>query len=645
MGIHFSKGDIRMTERSKHRSIEFYEAARIRTEMFLGSRELHTEDVLNFDGKELKIESFTWVPALWTCLRELIDNAVDELIAHGHGDTMRVSYNPETMVFTVEDSGHGLPIDEIKEVGKGPAASIMLARAFSGDNFDADRESMAGMNGVGASMVNFTAEYFELEVYGRLKDGTHKKLTQRWEEGIYRKKPIHKTRGPHVIRGSKSKSGTKITFKPSAQVYAKMELPEEFVLGRLWDIAVTNPKLRIFYNGKRLQLHSGRDQIKTTYFYDKKVSVVTVKDGDFKADFYLIPGFTEKEGHVHTLVNNIPTFRGGTHVDAFNTYFYTRAMTELEKHAKRAKVKLRRDDVSNGLLVYGIVRMQDPTFDSQTKTYMIKEVNHHFKAGFDPFLVGLAFRRNPQWVEGVIAAAKHRTEKKEEREVNKEQRKRAKTKIAKLSDANSRIRRNCILFLMEGDSAISNFPSASDPEIHGFLPLRGKIMNVFGITPRKAMTSEALLDIMTAIGLKMGEKPEDLRYGKIYIAADEDEDGKNIVALLVNFFYRFWPDLFRGSEPIVYKFSTPFVILSKGKQRKYVYADDYDDFQSNIEKYKGWDVRRAKGLGSLEPEDWEHALKKPVVVPLMDDGEMKETLDLIFNNARADDRKEWLADV
>ena len=170
-------------------------------------------------------------------------------------------------------------------------------------------------------------------------------------------------------------------------------------------------------------------------------------------------------------------------------------------------------------------------------------------------------------------------------------------------------------------------------------------MNVFGITPRKAMTSEALLDIMTAIGLKMGEKPEDLRYGKIYIAADEDEDGKNIVALLVNFFYRFWPDLFRGSEPIVYKFSTPFVILSKGKQRKYVYADDYDDFQSNIEKYKGWDVRRAKGLGSLEPEDWEHALKKPVVVPLMDDGEMKETLDLIFNNARADDRKEWLADV
>lgn len=633
-----------MTERSNHRSIEFYEAARIRTEMFLGSRELHTEDVLNYDGKDLKIDSFTWVPALWTCLREIIDNAVDELIAHGHGDTIRVSYDIMNMVFTVEDNGHGLPIDEIKSVGKGPAASIMLARAFSGDNFDDDRASMAGMNGVGASMVNFTSEYFELEVYGKVKSGPHKKFTQRWDEGVYGGKPIHKTKGPHVIRGSKSKSGTKITFKPSAKVYAKMELPEEFVIGRLWDIAVTNPKLRVFYNGKRLQLHAGRDQIKTTYFYDKKVSVVTVKDGDFNADFYLIPGFTEKDGHVHTLVNNIPTFRGGTHVDAFNTHFYTKALAELEKHAKRAKVKLRRDDISNGLLVYGIVRMQDPTFDSQTKTNLIKEVNNHFKTGFDPFLVGSAFRRNPSWVEGVIAAAQRRTEKKEQKEVNQEQRKRSKTKIAKLSDANSRIRRNCILFLMEGDSAISNFPPASDPEIHGYMPLRGKIMNVHGITARKAMTSEALLDIMTAMGLKVGEKPVDLRYGKVFVTPDEDEDGKNIAALIFMFFYRFWPEMYEGPAPVVYKFNTPFVILSKGKQRKYIYAEDYEEFQRNLEKYKGWDIRRAKGLGSLEPEDWEYALKHPNVVPILNDGKLGEVFDLIFNTARADDRKEWLAD-
>ena len=633
-----------MPARTKHRSIEIYEAARIRTEMFLGSRELHTEDVLTFDGRELKVMSFTWVPALWTCLRELIDNAVDELVAHGHGDTLRVFYDPETMIMYVEDNGHGLPIDEIKSVGKGPAASIMLARAFSGDNFEADRASMAGMNGVGASIVNFTSEYFDLEVYGKLKDGTHKKLTQRWEEGVYRKKPIHKTRGPHVIRGSKSKSGTKITFKPSAEVFLKMELPLDFVRGRLWDIAVTNPKLKVFFNNQRLQPKSGRDPIKSTYFENKPVSVIEMNDGGFRSRFYLAPGFLDGPGHIHTLVNNIPTLDGGTHVDAFQTLFFPKAMEELEAKAKRARVKLRRDDLTNGLLTLGIVTMQDPAFDSQTKTRMIKEVKDNLKAGFDPFMVGSAFRRNPQWVDGIIDSAKQRGADKERREVRQQQRKMLKEKVAKLSDANGKDRGKCVLLLMEGDSAVSNFPEARDPEKHGFLPLRGKIMNVHGLTPKKAMQSEALRDIMTAMGLVMGEEPDDLRYGQVWVTPDEDEDGKNIFTQVVLFFYTYWPLMMQGKVPMVYKFCTPFVILSKGKQRKYIYAEDYDEFQKNIHKYKGWDIRRAKGLGSLEPEDWEYALNHPVLVPMIDDGNLKEVLDLIFNNSRADDRKEWLAD-
>lgn len=634
-----------MTTRTKHRSIEFYEAARIRTEMFLGSRELHTEDVLNFDGKDLKVFNFTWVPALWTCLREIIDNAVDEMIAHGHGNKLQVTYDRDNFTFTIEDNGNGLPIDEIKEVGKGPAASIMLARAFSGDNFDADRESMAGMNGVGASIVNFTSEFFELEVYGTLKDGTPKKLTQRWEEGVYGGKPIHKTKGPHIIRGSRTKKGTKITFKPSAKVFSKMQLPWLFVLGRMWDIAVTNPNLRVVFNGVQLRPKPGRDIIKSTYFYAQPVSAIEVNHGTFKSTFYLAPGFHDGPGHTHTLVNNIPTFRGGTHVDMFQTHFFPRAMTELEKYAKRARVTLRRDDITTGLLTFGVVTMKDPAFDSQTKTYMVKEVKEDFKAGFDGFAVGSAFRRNPQWVDGVIATAKARKEGKENQKVRQQQRKLAKTNVAKLSDANGKNRDKCILFLMEGDSAVSNFPSARDPEIHGFLPLRGKILNVHSVKPSDAMKSEALRDIMTAMGLMINNVPKDLRYGEVWVTPDEDDDGKNIFTQVAFFFFRYWPQLFRGERPRVYKFCTPFVVLTKGKKRKYIYADDYAEFQANIDQYKGWDIRRLKGLGGLEPEDWEYALENPVLVPMIDDGQLKEVFDLIFNPARADDRKEWLADV
>ena len=239
---------------------------------------------------------------------------------------------------------------------------------------------------------------------------------------------------------------------------------------------------------------------------------------------------------------------------------------------------------------------------------------------------------------------RHRTAKKEDKEVNSELKKLSKTKIAKLTDAIGKDRSKCSLFLGEGDSALNFMMNVRDPEIHGCLPLRGKILNVHGVTPKKVISNQALLDIMTAIGLKIGEKahPNNLRYGRVYIATDEDEDGKNIMALIVNFLFRFWPELFQ--EDFLFKFSTPFIIAHKGKQTKYIYADDYPEFQNNLSKWKGWAITRAKGLGALEEEDWKHALAKPELIPITDDGSLEETLDLIFNPKRADDRKEWLSD-
>jgi DNA gyrase/topoisomerase IV subunit B len=199
--------------------------------------------------------------------------------------------------------------------------------------------------------------------------------------------------------------------------------------------------------------------------------------------------------------------------------------------------------------------------------------------------------------------------------------------------------------LGEGDSALNYMMNVRDPEIHGCLPLRGKILNVNGVHPKTVIASESLLDIMTSIGLQIGTKANlmHLRYGKIYIATDEDEDGKNICALIVNFLHRFWPELFESA--VVFKFSTPFIIAHKGKQTKYIYSDDYEKFQSDLGKWKGWSITRAKGLGALEEADWVHSLANPTLVPLVDDdGTMKETLDLIFNKARADDRKVWLSD-
>ena len=132
-----------------------------------------------------------------------------------------------------------------------------------------------------------------------------------------------------------------------------------------------------------------------------------------------------------------------------------------------------------------------------------------------------------------------------------------------------------------------------------------------------------------------------LRYGKVYIATDEDEDGKNITALLVNFLYQYWPELFNPDEPFVYKFSTPLLILVKGKKREYVYADEYDSFDPT--EWAGWQVIRAKGLARLEQDDWKHSIKNPNLIPLVDDGGLEEVLSLVFGTDRVNDRKDWLS--
>lgn len=620
-----------------------YQHARQRTEMYLGSRETHTQSVLCYDGTSVGLREQTWVPSLYTAWRELIDNALDEMVAHGHGDTLKVTYDPESMEIEVEDNGRGLPLDEKPELGKGPAASILLGEARAGRNFD-ERGQVAGVNGLGAAIVNFTAEWFVLDVW---RDG--QRLHQRWTEGVYRKQEIHKTDGPILNKGAKDKTGTRVKFKPSSKVWPKMELPLEFIESRMWDIALANPKLKVWFNGNRLVVSGGRDPIASVLFAGSRSALIETRSDRVHSRFYAVTGHTEEE-HIHSLVNNIPVLNGGPHIDEFRSLFYTSLISKLDAQVKkelgiknRSDNILTRADVAQGILIYNITLMDDPHFDSQTKSRLVSEIKPDIRKGFmESDVVGF-IRRNPEWVAQVIDRCRSRTQKSNLKELTKKQKDLGKAKVASLKDATGKDRRKCMLFIAEGESAISGMMSVRDARIHGGIGLRGKIMNVHGVTPKKALESKALTDIMSSIGLKIGEKANrlHLRYGKIYIATDEDEDGKNITALIINFLYKWWPELFEG-DPFVYKFSTPLIILVKGKKRQYIYADDYDQFDPA--DWSGWQIIRAKGLARLTQDDWKEAIDAPKLIPLVDDGNLGETLDLIFNQSRADDRKLWLSE-
>jgi len=623
--------------------------ARRRTEMWLGSRDPHTQVVLEYRAGQPTAIQTTWVPSLFTAFREVLDNAIDELISHKQGDRIDVSYDPETMSFSIKDNGRGIPIDFDKK-HKQYQATMALTETKAGRNFGDDRGATRGLNGVGGSIVNFCSEWFQMDIY---RDGKH--FSQRFHEGDGSKNADLVIEDPFIVpltTKTKGLTGTEIKFKLSPKVFKNLQLPEGFIRSRMFEVSLCYPTLKVYYNGERLM--PNKAGVERTLFPTTKPISILINETGFTSQFWLVPQFFDGEADDavsefnHSLVNAIPTFSGGIHIETFRRIFFGGMLAALERESKKRKLKPNRSDLADGLLLYNITEMNAPSFDSQSKTRLInEEVGSIIKRALDDpeFFKGV-IRKNPEWIDYVYARCAERTQKKDEDETKKLAKKNLRTKVEDLEDACGVDRQKCIIFLAEGKSAISGMIEARDPNIHGGLPLRGKVLNVFGESNKTIIENEALAKIMMAIGLVPGQRVNrhTLRYGKLYITTDADEDGKNISALLINFFYTLWPELFDPQKaPFIYLFDTPLIVAAKAKTRKYWYSDNYDEFDSeNYSKKNGWDVTRAKGLAALKQEDWGWVLENPKARAVVDDGNLAKALDLLFNPKLADSRKTWI---
>jgi len=613
-----------------------YQHVRLRTTVYYGSTTLHTGNVLSYENNTASVVESKWVPAVFTSFREILDNALDEVVAHGHGNRIDVTFDPATMEFSIEDNGRGIPIDWDSEHNM-HKATLALSELMSGRNFD-ERNNTAGMNGIGASGVNFCSEYFTVEIH---RDG--QKFLQKFTEGNDLLPELQKSE-PKITKKT-GNSSTKISFKLSKSVFKDLTLSEKFVKDRLIEIAACNPKLKITFNNDTIKVKN----IEKELFGNRKTITINLNDQEktFDSKFILVPGLIETGDHAQTLVNNIPAFDGGVHIESFKKYFSQGILSSLEKESKKRGLVPNRSDVLETMLIFNITTMKKPEFDSQSKTRLINDnVEKLIKDNLvDDATFKTIIRQNKEWIQTIYDRCAARTQKKDDADLAKANRKLMRQKVPKLLDANGKDRTKCILLITEGDSAKTMVSSVRDPEIHGALPLRGKILNVRGESVKAIIDNQIISDLMSAIGVGIGQTAirEELRYGKVYLAADQDPDGANITALLVNFFYLQWPELFDSKlPPFFYSFQTPFIIQEKGKKRHYWYADNYHTY--NPDDWKNCPKpTRAKGLGSLEEEDWIHSLKEPKLIPIIDDGKLSDALDLIFSGTRADDRKAWIS--
>jgi DNA gyrase/topoisomerase IV subunit B len=609
---------------------------RLRTEMYLGSRSPHTQVVINWLNTKLEPQEVTWVPAVYTAFREIMDNALDEICGHGHGNRIDITYDEDSHTFTVKDNGRGIPTDwdQAEQMHK---ATMVLVYPRAGRNFD-EREVVRGTNGIGASATVHTSSRASVTVW-RNNEKFHQTFTE--PTALL---PELQMSTPKITKASGDKTGTEIEFVPSAEVFKNRTLPLAFVKARVQEVAVNHPEVKFYFNGEKVAV---KPTIDKSFFSDVEFIKVAVEEPNFESTFYLVPQFAEEGEFVHSTVNDIPAFNGGNHIDVFKRVFFSNLLKSLERESRKRGLTPNRSDVSEGILVYNVTSMHAPNFDSQSKTRLINEdVGVHVKNALDDDkLYKRIVKDHKSWIDQIYARCAARTQKKDDADTAKAARKVLRAKVPKLMDATGKDRSKCILMIAEGDSAVSSVSSVRDPEIHGGLPLRGKILNVRGESNKTILDSAICQDIMSSIGLVLGAKVQraDLRYGQVWITCDADTDGANIMALLTNFFYIHWPTLFDPKQPPYFLvFSTPFIIQEgKKKERHYWYADDYDQYVPG--DWKGCaQATRAKGLGSLEEIDWMNSLAKPRLIPLVDDGRLEETLSLIFDKAKADQRKAWM---
>ena len=606
------------------RVLNDFQHARLRAEMYLGSRVPHKFRFPIFADGVFRVQEVEFVPAILTAFREALDNALDEMsfLPPKHLREIRVSYDEERFFFEVCDSGRGIPITWREDEGM-HTATLAVSMMKAGRNFG-DRGEQAGTNGLGISVVNFVSSIFKLEVW---RDG--KNFTQSFapgEEDVERSDPL--------IEDSGTQTGTCISFELDPKVFDYLVMPSSVIESLVVLVASVNPSIKFFFNNEEVRVYK---DVKSSVFGPLQ----HVMEFPFEFGTYYVTE-TLDEAFTMSLVNNVPAYNGGTHDTEFTYHFPRRLIEALEKESKKRKLRPNKNDVMDGLFIFGNIRMKAPNFDSQSKTRLINEEIKKpiAKMLMEDFDWQAFIKKNSVFIENVYARCAARTHKIDMSDVDREAKKLKKAKIAKLLDATSRNRSECVLFLTEGDSAAGGINEVRNPAIHGVMPLRGKVLNVFHKNPKQALASKVIQDICGAIGLVPGKKAvvSELRFSKVFIMTDADEDGQgSICPLLLLLFYRFWPELFEQEESFVQVFMTPLIILEKGKESRYFYPNNIDEFDFNA--WKGWKVVRAKGLGSLQPNNFKDQLENPIVIPMKKDFLLSHVLDLLFNGNRADDRK------